>query len=200
MLSYKIGGAFLISILLLSCRPSDLKEYDKPYFDFDSLVNSQIKFVSSKKAAISKISQLDNKQDTSRFALDSARLAHEWDVFQQLDVINKPMYRGHYEITEGQDTKSNLRVRSYVAKVKSYNTIKFPIPFVRFYFHENFKKLIRIESKYIEQNALYFTSRNLVLEFDEHSGIPLIQHYLIKGSQKMILSDSVKFSIKGIIE
>lgn len=200
MLSYKIGGAFLISIVLLGCRPSNLNEYDKLYFDFDSLVRTQIKVVSSNKDSIYKISRLDNKQDTSRFALDSTRLAHEWDVFQQLDVINKPMYRDHYEITEDQDTKSNLRVRSYVAKVNSFNTLKFSIPFVRFYFHEDFKKLIRIESQYNEQNALYFTSRNLVLEFDELPGIPTIQKYLISGSQKMILSDSVKFSIKGVIE
>lgn len=198
--NYKISGPLLMVILLLGCRPSHLKEYDKPYFDFDSLVAAQIKIVSSQKDSIYKISELDTKKDSSRFALDSTRLAHEWDVFLQLDAMNKPMYKGHYEITESTDTKSNLRVRSYVAKPQSYNKIKFSIPFVRFYFHEDFKKLKRIESQYVEQNALYFTTRNLLLTFDDQSGELYIKNYLIKGSQKMILNDTVKFSIKGSIE
>ncbi len=182
----------LIAISFIACKQANLK-YDKPYFDFDSLITSQIQKQMSNKDSIYKVAMIDSKQDHSLFLIDSTRLAHEWDVFRQLDVINKPLYKGNYEITEGKDTKSNLQVRTYQSKIKS------PIPFVRFYFHDDFKNLKKIESNYQEENALYFTKRDLMMALDDLSGELLIKDYSITGSQKMILSDSVRFSIKGSI-
>jgi hypothetical protein len=182
----------LLAISFIACKQANLT-YDKPYFDFDSLVNIQIKKISNTKDSIRKNALIDGKQDHSSFVIDSTRLAHEWDVFRQLDVINKPLYKGNYEITEGKDTKSNLQVRTYQSKIKS------PVPFVRFYFQNDFKNLKKIESNYQEENALYFTERDLMIELDDLSGQPLIKRYSIMGSQKMILSDSVKFSIQGSI-
>ncbi len=186
---------FLILVLVTffgSCKQSSLK-YDKPYFDFDSLVNIQIKKLSISKDSIYKNAMIDGKQDHSSFHIDSIRLAHEWDVFRQLDVINKPLYKGNFKIIESKDTKSNLMIRTYQSKIKS------PVPFVRFYFQNDFKNLKKIESNYQEENALYFTERNLMMEFDDMLGELLIKRYSIKGSQKMILSDSVNFSIQGSI-
>jgi hypothetical protein len=182
----------LLAISFIACKQSNLK-YDKPYFDFDSLITSQIQKQMSKKDSIYKVAMIDNKQDHSSFLIDSTRLAHEWDVFRQLDVINKPLYKGNYEITEGKDTKSNLQIRTYQSKIKS------PVPFVRFYFQNEFKNLKKIESNYQEENALYFTKRDLMMVLNDLSGEPLIKSYSITGSQKMILSDSVRFSIKGSI-
>jgi hypothetical protein len=182
----------LLAISITACNQTNLK-YDKPYFDFDSLVNIQIKKISHTKDSIHKDALIDGKQDHSSFVIDSMRLAHEWDVFRQLDVTNKPLYKGNYEITEGKDTKSNLQVRTYQSKIKS------PVLFVRFYFQNEFKNLKKIESNYQEENALYFTKRDLMMELDDLSGEPLIKSYSITGSQKMILSDSVKFSIRGSI-
>jgi hypothetical protein len=182
----------VVATSITACKQSNLK-YDKPYFDFDSLVTVQIKKICNTKDSIRKDATMDGKQDHSSFVLDSSRLAHEWDVFRQLDVINKPLYKGNYEITEGKDTKSNLTVRAYTSKIKS------PVPFVRFYFQNDFQKLKRIESHYQEQNPLYFTERNLTMELDDVLGEAMIKKYSIIGAQKMILSDSVKFSILGSI-
>ena len=183
-----IWSLFFIAAFI-GCRPANLKDYDKPYFDFDSLVNTQIKKFETRKDSIQKTSALDGKYDISSFKIDSTHLAHEWDVFRQLDWINKPIYKGNYEIIEKPDAKSNLIIRSYVAKVKS------PVPFIHFYFKNDFKNLKKIESQYEEQNALYYTNRKLSIYFDEN----LIHQYSIEGSQKLILSDSVKFSITGRI-
>lgn len=187
-----IFSILLLAISVMACKQANLT-YDKPYFDFDSLVNIQIKKLSHNKDSIRKDAVIDGKQDHSSFVIDSTRLAHEWDVFRQLDVINKPLYKSNYEITEGKDTKSNLQVRTYTSKIKS------PVPFVRFYFQNEFRNLKKIESNYQEENALYFTKRDLMMELDDLSGAPLIKNYSISGSQKMILSDSVRFSIKGSI-
>ena len=123
----------------MSCRPANLQEYDKPYFDFDSLVNKQIQMFSTRKDSIRKVAELDAKTSVSSFVIDSTHLAHEWDVFRQLDWINKPLFKGNYEITEGADTKSNLMVRSYVAKKSSNQSIKFAVPFVHFYYQDDFQ-------------------------------------------------------------
>ncbi len=194
MMNNKISFSFILLfiIFLTACKQANLK-YDKPYFDFDSLVNIQIRKISISKDSIRKDVLIDGKQDHSSFIIDSTRLAHEWDVFRQLDVINKPLYKGNYEITDGKDTKSNLRVRTYLSKIKS------PVPFVRFYFQDEFKNIKKIESNYQEENALYFTERDLMIVLSDLSGEPLIKGYSITGSQKMILSDSVKFSIRGSI-
>jgi len=194
-----IVSLLLIAFAMMSCRPANLQEYDKPYFDFDSLVNKQIQMFSTRKDSIRKVAELDAKKSVSSFVIDSTHLAHEWDVFRQLDWINKPLFKGNYEITEGADTKSNLMVRSYVAKKSSNRSIKFAVPFVHFYYQNDFKNLKRIESQYEEQNALYYTNRKLSIVFDDAGGKRLINYYTIKGSQKMILSDSVKFSIQGSI-
>jgi hypothetical protein len=183
---------FLLGSMLFSCQQAN-KKYDKPYLDFDSLVNVQIRYFASRKDSIHKIASIDGKQDESTFLVDSSKMAHEWDVFRQLDVINKPIYKGHYLVTEEKDTKSNLTVRSYTADIKS------AVPMVRFYFQNDFSNLKRIESRYVEQNALYYTDRDLILSLNGEPGRAFVYDYSIRGLQKMIFSDSVLFSIRGSI-
>jgi len=183
---------FLISIItLVSCNQTSLK-YDKPYFDFDSLINSQVASLVKANASLSKTVLLDRKSDQATMKIDSAIIAHELDVFRQLDLINKPLYRDAYEITDGEkDSRSNLLVRTYRSKRTS------PVPFVNFYYQQDFLHLKKIESYYVENNTLYSTKRKLQLEFDDSSGHLLLSRYELTGTQKMILSDSVKFLIKG---
>ena len=187
-------GAFLfvLGVISFSCRQANLK-YDKPYFDFDSLVNVQISYFANQKDSVFKVASVDDKEGKSSFLADSAQLAHEWDVFRQLDVINKPTYKGHYIVTEEKDSKSNLTVRRYTCDIKS------SVPVVRFYFQNQFSNLKRIESQYIEQNALYYTTRELMLSLEGTQGQIYVSDYAIKGVQKMILSDSVQFSIHAYI-
>ena len=187
-------GAFLfvLGVISFSCRQANQK-YDKPYFDFDSLVNVQISYFANQKDSVFKVASVDDKEGKSSFLADSAQLAHEWDVFRQLDVINKPTYKGHYLVTEEKDSKSNLTVKSYTCDIKS------SVPVVRFYFQNDLSNLKRIESQYIEQNALYYTTRELTLSLEGAKGKIYIYDYAIKGVQKMILSDSVQFSIHAYI-
>jgi hypothetical protein len=180
-----------IVITCVSCNQTNLK-YDKPYFDFDSLINAQVAELVKAKASLSKTVLLDGKSEQSTMKIDSTIIAHELDVFRQLDLINKPLYRDAYEISDGEkDSRSNLLVRKYKSKKSS------PVPFVNFYYQNDFLHLKKIESYYDENNTLYSTKRQLLLEFDDTSGHFLLSRYELTGAQKMILSDSVKFSIEG---
>lgn len=183
---------FLTTVITcLSCNKTNLK-YDKPYFDFDSLINIHVASLVKANTSLSKTVSLDGRSDQSTMKIDSAILAHELDVFRQLDLINKPLYRDTYEISDGEkDSHSNLMVRQYKSKNPS------PVPFVNFYYQNDFLHLRKIESYYVENNTLYSTKRQLQLDFDDSSGKLLLSRYVLTGTQKMILSDSVKFSIEG---
>lgn len=184
---------FFLSVVTLSvsCNRTNLK-YDKPYFDFDSLINIQVRSLMQAEVSLSKTVVLDGKGDQSTIKIDSAKIANELDVFRQLDVINKPLYRDAYEIIDGEkDSRSNLLIRKYKSKKPA------PVPFVNFYYAHDFLHLKKIESYYVEDNALYSAKRMLQLEFDNASGKLLLNRYVVTGTQKMILTDSVKFSVEG---
>jgi hypothetical protein len=177
------------SFIFSACDRTNQK-YDKAYFDFDSLINGQVAGLLKAQSTISKKSMINGKKDDSSFVPDSLKLANELDVFRQLDLINKPLYRNAYEIKDGEkDTKSNLLIRSYTAKSPS------PVPFVKFYYRSFPRELKKIESVFHEENALYDTRRNLLLEFDDSSGSLLLNSYQLSGTQKMILNDTVNFSV-----
>jgi len=178
-----LGGVFLFS-----CNRTNLK-YDKPYTDFDSLINIQVQGLLYAKVTINKTSFINGNSDSTSFVPDSLKLANELDIFRQIDLINKPLYLRAYEIKEGEkDTKSNLLIRSYTTRLPS------PVPFVKFYFTPSGRELKKIETVFHEENTLYSTKRNLILKFEDN-GSRLLSGYHVEGVQKMILSDTVSFSV-----
>lgn len=185
-----IGVAFMA--LLCSCSRENLT-YDKPYFDFDSLVHTQVQRIVLANATLIKKTVLNGKKDSTLIRPDTSQWKHELDAFQQLDVINKPLFKGNYLARDQDDDHSNLTVRVYRAKIKS------PVPVISFFYQDG-KKLRRIESVFNERNVLYSTSRKLTLEFNEQLGAVMISRYQMQGFQKMILSDSAKFSIEGTLQ
>ena len=103
-------------------------------------------------------------------------------------------YRDAYHMTDDiHDEKSNLLIRRFATNRN------IPIAELKFYYYKEMKNLKKIEAIYRQANALYSTTRRLVLEFEEIRGIPVLNAYAIDGSQKMILSDSMKFSVQAKI-
>ncbi|MCE7862029.1 MAG: hypothetical protein DYG99_00660 [Bacteroidetes bacterium CHB5] len=183
---------FFIAVCLGSCKQAEAV-YDKPYFDFDSLLNNQQQALLLSKATLTKKVILGTTSEELTFETDSMILAKELDAFRQLDIINKPGFKNEYRILDGlKDTRSNLTIRRYEALQQRH-----PVPFVTFYYQREFNRLYKIESVYKEDNALYKTERKLLLEFDDTSGKPLLVHYRLSGVQKLILSDSISFSVDG---
>jgi hypothetical protein len=179
------------ALSVIACNKEN-QLYDKAYFDFDSLISVQENVLMKSGITISKIAAINGKRDSSFFVPDSLKLAHELDVFRQLDIINKPLYRNSYDVKDGvKDTRSNLLIRSYTTQSPS------PVPYVKFYYQGSPRDIKKIETLFNEENALYNTSRRLILLFDDSSGSPRLSGYQLIGSQKMILSDSVSFSVNA---
>ncbi len=179
-----------ILILLASCKGSS--EQADTYFD--SLIIAQVTHLSWVKASVTKVAIMDGKVGQSTFTPDTTLWRSELDVFRQLSLFERPAYRDAYRREDGVgDVKSNLVIRWYKA------TRKIPIPEVKFYYYKQFKNLKKIEASYQQENALYATTRKLTMDFEEADGQQILISYSVEGVQKMILSDSMKFSIQSRI-
>lgn len=166
----------------------------KKYFDIDSLINQQLRYLEKTEASLSKMASIDSATDRSNFKPDSTSWANELEVFLHLDVINKPIYVGAYEVMDGEkDINSNLTIRSFVANREV------PVKSLKLYYQGSPKKLRKLEAVLSEQNSLYYTSRKFSMEFEDVNGQAVISRHDVRGTQKMILRDSVKFSISSKI-
>ncbi len=137
---------------------------------------------------------MEGKEDLITFLPDDAQWKGELNAFRQLSVFERPAFQKVYRITEGiKDKKSNLNIRLYTA------TGYAPVTELKFYYYKQFENLKRIEATWHEKNLLFATTRKVTLEFDDISGMPVLSSYATEGSQKMIFTDSVHFSILSTI-
>jgi len=186
--------AVLISVVLVvsGCKQQVIKE--KRYLNVDSLISSQIDYLSNAKASLTKEAAIGDKTSVSTTLLDSTSWSHELDVFRQLDLINRPTFRDAYVVTDRvKDAKSNLLIRSYEAPAGS------PVPYLRLYYMETPLRLKRLEAFYQETNSLYRSQRKLAMYFEGDPGKPYLKSYSIEGDQKLMLSDSVHYTIQAKI-
>lgn len=179
---------FIGALALASCHNESV--VSQKYFDIDSLINQQLVYLNKSGATLTKMASIDGSSDTTTLRPDSITWANELEVFRQLDLINKPVYTGAYEIEEGvKDVNSNLLVKSFKAKKSA------PIRSLKLFYQSNPEKLRKVEAQLIEQNSLYFTTRKFLIELDDVNGKLILSKTRIKGVQKMILRDSVNFAI-----
>jgi hypothetical protein len=184
---------FFVVSLTVGCQQQQVKS--KRYFDLDSLVSAQVIYLSKSKASLKKEATISGKSSSSVNALDSTAWSHELDVFRQLDLINRPIYSDVYDTREGEkDSKSNLLIRAYEATANS------TVPYLRLFYQTTPARLKKLEALYLETNSLYNSQRKLEMYFDDSSGKPYLTGYLIDGHQKMILGDSVHYTIQVEIQ
>jgi hypothetical protein len=179
---------FLFSaVLFIGCE----KNTDNQLGFFDSLLVANTNYLVKANAGLTKYASISGKQDTILLKPDSATWKNELDIFNQLNVFQKAAYSDAYQMEDGlRDTQSNLSVRQYKA------TRQVPVPLLRFYYYNQFKQLKKIEAQYQNVNSLYSTTRNLVMEFEPRNGKAVLSRYSLNGTQHMILSDTLTFTVK----
>ena len=164
-------------------------------FNIDSLVSEQVNLLSARKPTLRKEAVLGNSADHVEYVPDSVGWMKELDIFRQLDAINKSINKSKYLIDDGlYDPGSNLTVKAFTSSEP------LPVRSMRIFYDTDIRVPRKIEAVFNEENSLYESSKNLVLEFQQINNKNLLTYYSIEGGQKMILSDSMAFSVKGKIK
>lgn len=164
-------------------------------YNIDSLLTEQVVLLSEKKSTLNKQALLGNKQDVMEYVPDSVGWSRELDIFRQLDAMNKPINRSKYLIDDGlYDPGSNLTVKAFTSLEP------LPVRSLRVFYDSDIAMPRKIEGVYSEENSLFESSKSLLLEFQQINNKTVLTSYSIEGGQKMILSDSVAYSVKGKIK
>ncbi len=180
-------------ILTLSCTPG--KRTDAKLYSMDSLVSKQARYLIHHHATLNKITQLGPQNEkVSLKPNDTVAWKKELEIFQVLDVINKPVNKDLYKIEQYADSRSNLRVRSFTTSEK------LAVKFVKIYFQRIPQRIRKVEASYQESNALYHSVRLLSMEFEQLRDTAVLTSYSITGGQRMFLDDSVRYYIKGTVK
>jgi hypothetical protein len=183
----------VLALFVFGCR-EQTAVYDKPYVDLDSLVNEQVHLLVAAKAHLRKVAWVGTAKDEKSWQPDSAQWANEFEVFRQLDWMNRPGFKGGYDVRSERDTQSNLQVDVYTAKRPS------PVPLLKMYYLDQRANLRKVEACYRESNALFVSERRLVWELEDAAQHPVLAAYRLEGFQKMITSDSLVYRLEGTID
>ncbi|MBT1704196.1 hypothetical protein [Chryseosolibacter indicus] len=189
-----IPALIVLTLVVLSCNK---KSEVAPLYNIDSLITSQVGYLSKKQAQLLKEARIGSQQDDSVYKpKDTLAWANEFEIFRELSAINKPTNRDSYIIDDNLfDPASNLTVKAFSLK----EGLELPVKYVRIFYLSSLQKPKKIEALYNEKNLLSASSRLLTMEFKEIRSINVLTSYSIQGGQKMILGDSVSFLIMGKI-
>lgn len=185
---------FIILIFagLISCEEA---RQPATFYPVDSLISSQALYLTEKEAGLFKEALLSGKTDTATYIPgDTLAWLNEFGIFQKLDMINKPVNKGNYLVSDGLfDPGSNLTVKAFTSLKK------LPVVYLKIYYQGSIEKPRKIEALYDEANLLYESARLLSMHFAQVDNRTVLTHYSIKGGQKMIFGDSVAFYISAKI-
>jgi hypothetical protein len=181
----------VIICIVAACNQAPVST--EKFFDFEGLITDQVIQLNQSRGVLEKSVTMGLTATDSSYVPSLKGWESELEIFRDLEIINRPTYRDAYKVDDPlADATSNLKIRQYVSD-------NAPLHFVRFYYQSEFGNLKKIEAAFTEKNILYSTSRSLLMEFDDHGGEPQLIHYSMDGFQKMVLSDTVRFSVQGHI-
>ncbi|MEM9297362.1 MAG: hypothetical protein AAGA64_03160 [Bacteroidota bacterium] len=183
-------SVFLSFILLVSCQSVEQKVIDE-YFDVTGLIHEQFQLLELKRATLSKVAIFGSDTAKADIVPDSSQWKNELRIFERID-INKPQWRGQYQIEDTEDRFSNLTIRTFTT-----TNDEAEVKYLRLYFLDHVADLRKIEARWQENNPIYKSQRDLTLHFEDINDSIILNGYEIKGIQKMTLQDEVSFSINA---
>lgn len=173
----------LVFILALGCGENRQSTVTlKVYFDLDSLLDQQVALLSEKKVLLSKEVAMDDQKETLELQPGSAEWESEFVIIRDFN-LNKSYYVGAYGTAANADYIQYKLEDDIDAPVKVFEVFKAN------------GQVERIVSNYYEDKSIYQHRRNLELTFENGQ----LSAYQIRGFQKMILKDTIQYTISGKI-
>jgi hypothetical protein len=188
----------LCSVLMIIAGCDQKRSTVVFYYPVDSLMSAQISVLSKMKPSVRKTGTMGAAQSANLLKFDSAGWVKELELFRNLNEINKPVNADVYDRTEAKDVSSNLTVRTFSVKPGRANDDT-PVRMLKIYYLKRPSNIRKLEALYFETNAMYNSTKNLSMEFEDFQGRPLLSGYGVSGGQKMFLGDSVSFSITASV-
>ncbi len=168
------------------------------YYPVDSLVEAQVFYLYESNAKLTKTATIGANHEQTTTAKDTTGWRHELAVFAQLDDINRPSNAAMYNVeTASPDVTSNLLVYALEAKDDPDHPI--PVMLFKVYYLGSRENIRKIEGLYREENSLLTSSRRLSMNFENINNKIVLTSYSVAGSQKMLMGDSVQYSVTGMI-
>jgi len=186
---------FILPLIgILSCTDPVERESDGlKYYDLNALIDQQLVWLIELNPEIRKTAVLNGIPESSSMRLDSVQWARELKIFRDAD-LNKSRLRQEYRIVEDlSEPTSNLKIRLYQA----INKEMMEVEYLKIFYVEEEEDLRKLEASVREKNALFSSKKMLYMTFEDNgNGSIKIIHFKIEGQQKMILMDTVKFSLE----
>lgn len=188
-----------VTMILQGCNDFQATEENQAktgkYFDLAGLISSQVERLNYEQPRVNKKALVDGQEE--KLTLDKIDWKKELSLFVKAD-INKPKLLGRYATNQFANDAGDM-VTQYklntenVSGIIKMEVVKDP--------NNNGLKSIFIES--CEYNTLYTTELDLIMRFDGLTGspkLPKLTSYAINGFEKMVMKDTMIYSISGSIE
>jgi hypothetical protein len=179
----------LILGLVAACKPLAPPVVRAHVLNIDSLIDAQIK--NTPVTTIEKTIHVNDSTFQSK--ANKVELKKELVAFQELNLVNRSIYRDSYQLTVESDKHSNLTVKSWIA------TKDAPVKSLKLFYLDKMDRLKRIEAE-LSTNDLYAqSSKKLSLDFSILGDTVRLETYSVSGTQQYFWSAPRYFSVDAVI-
>lgn len=183
---------FFIPLVVACNKPAKLPPTDS--FNGDSLIDSQVKLLSSDLYSLTKFTLGDGVPDSVKLVNNQLVWANELRPLRVISLLNKPAYRNDYEISTARDQTSNLLIKTWRSKENA------PVREIKIYYLNDQDQIKKLEAEIVKKNFVFSSFQSIQMEFSILGLVPRLERYKISGSQRLLLSSPDNFTLEGTIE
>lgn len=179
----------LFTLALLACQSPDPKisTAEKDYPDVPNAIRTAIQNNLEEQLKLVKKVNTNGSIEEQVIQADSATFYEEMSLLLQYD-LNKPAYRGVFDIEKNNDSEGNEIVTLTAKESESPNIISAQ-------FTSRNQQLLHAKWIVKDQNYIYHSERVFDISFAELNNKIILDNYQITIGQKIIAQDSVWYTV-----
>jgi hypothetical protein len=160
------------------------------YFDVQGFLDRQVQYLNQEKPEVRK-SVWNEQGEAETQTVGNINWERELELFREVD-LNRPALRDYFTITRHSDSATGHTTERYERVPGAYTNIHY----LEVELDAN-RQLRHMEAATQQDNSLFYTQRQLQLSTRAVQGQPRLSQYRITGVQKLILTDSVHYTLEA---